>query len=140
MQGPNYFLPAINADNLAKEYAKPVSDANGNGVAGFNRATGEVDVGDLRAGDILFYDWDRNGIVNHTVNVLGVEQDGTVHLAYGTYNNLGNSGPVTWENLDLQAIQRLALKPGTDDYKQWLGEGSSIHSVRRFKVLSEPTA
>ncbi|HEY9898677.1 MAG TPA: LysM peptidoglycan-binding domain-containing protein [Pantanalinema sp.] len=140
VNGPNYFLPAINADNLAKQYARPVKDADGDGIAGYDRATGKVDVDDLRAGDILFYDWDRNGIVNHTVNVLGVEDDGTVRLAYGTYNNLGKSGSVTWENLDLQAIEVLELKPDTPDYEKWLGQGSSIHSVRRFAMLGEPSA
>lgn len=140
VDGPNFFLAAINADNLAKRYATPVKDRDGDGVAGFDRKTGEVDAGDLRAGDILFYDWDKNGVVNHTVNVLGVEDDGTVRLAFGTYNNLGTSDNVTWENLDLQKIEVLDLKPGTPDYQKWLGEGSSIHSVRRFTMLAEPTA
>lgn len=140
VEGPNYFLPAINADNLAKRFTVAVEDRDGDGVRGFDRASGAVDVGDLRAGDILFYDWDKDGVVNHTVNVLGTDDDGTVHLAFGTYNNLGTSGPVTWENLDLQKIQLLDLKPGTSDYDKWLGEGNMIHGVRRFNLTEEKSA
>ncbi|MEB3330516.1 MAG: hypothetical protein VKQ33_14925 [Candidatus Sericytochromatia bacterium] len=136
VNGPTYFLPQIGADNLAKGHTRRVNDANGNGVAGFDARTGKVDVEDLRPGDILFYDWEGDGKVNHAVNVVEVREDGTVVLAFGSYNNLG-TGPVTWTNLDITPIERLALKPGTPEHAQWLGEDSRLWGARRFSWMPD---
>lgn len=143
VNGPTYHLAGIHADNLAKQYTKRVNDADGDGIRGFD-ATGKVDVDDLRAGDILFYDWDDNGIVNHTVNVIKVGDDGAVTLAYGTYDNLRPGQPLTWENLDFLPIQYLELKPGTEDYEKWLGANNGLYGVHRYNwmpdhVASRPT-
>lgn len=140
VQGPNYFLSKVNADNLAKAYSRAINDANGNGLRGFDPATGAVDVGDLMPGDLLFYDWDHDGEVNHTVNVLDVAADGTVTAAFGTYNNLKPGKPLTWDALDLQPITILTLKPGTEDYQKWLGAGNDLHSVNRFRSLPDALA
>jgi LysM repeat protein len=137
VNGPTHFLTGIHADNLAKSHTRDVTDTNGDGIAGWDRATGAVDVADLRAGDILFYDWDGDGKVNHTVNVVGVEADGTVTLAYGTYDNLDKEQALTWSNLDLLPIRHLVLKPGTEDYSKWLGEGNALWGARRFGWMAE---
>ncbi|MEB3220756.1 MAG: amidase domain-containing protein [Candidatus Sericytochromatia bacterium] len=134
VQGPNHFLPGFNADNLAKSHTRPVNDANGNGTAGAHRLTGAVDLEDLRPGDVLFYDWDDDGDVDHTVNVVEVKPDGTVHLAYGTYDNLG-TGTVGWSTLDLKPIVDLTLAPNTPDHTRWLGDGNRLWGVRRFNPL-----
>ncbi|MGE5707603.1 MAG: LysM peptidoglycan-binding domain-containing protein, partial [Bacteroidota bacterium] len=138
VNGPNVFIAGVNADNLAKDFTKDVNDADGNGIAGHD-ASGRIDVADLRPGDILFYDWDKDNDVNHTVNVLKVDKkDGTVTLAYGTYDNLApDGGPVKWENLDLSPIQYLELKPGTEDYDKWLGPDNAIWGVRRYAWLPD---
>lgn len=140
VQGPNYFLPGIGADNLAKGYTKNVNDADGNGVAGWDRKTGQVDVADLRPGDILFYDWEGDGKVNHTVNVLGVQPDGTVTLAWGTYDNLAEDDVVDWKDLDLSPIQAAVLTPGTEEYQKWFGPGNSLWGARRYKELPDKEA
>lgn len=135
VNGPNYVFAGVGADRLAKGFTRNVGDRDGNGIAGWDRQTGRVDAGDLRPGDILFYDWDGDGKVNHTVNVVGVDADGTVTLAFGTYDNLG-SGPVQWKNLDLKPIEKLVLTPGTPDYDRWLGAGNCLWGVRRFSAVS----
>jgi nucleoid-associated protein YgaU len=140
VNGPTYHLAGIHADNLAKGYTQRINDADGDGIRGYDAATGKVDVGDLRAGDILFYDWDGNGVVNHTVNVIDVAEDGTVKLAYGTYNNLRPNQPLTWENLDFLPIQQLELKPGTGDYEKWLGEGNGLFAARRYTWMPDHEA
>lgn len=137
VNGTTYHLAGIHADNLAKQYTQRINDANGNGIQGYDAATGKVDVEDLRPGDILFYDWDGNGIVNHTVNVLAVEADGTVKLAYGTYDNLRPGQPLTWANLDFLPIQQLELKPGTEEYDKWLGEGNGLYGARRYNWMPD---
>jgi hypothetical protein len=134
VQGPNHFLPGLNADNVAKAYSRSLNDANGNGVAGADRATGAVDLEDLRAGDVLYYDWDGDGAVDHTVNVVSVATDGTVELAYGTYDNLG-PGEVSWGTLDLKPIARLTLAPNTPEHDRWLGAGNRLWGVRRFAPM-----
>lgn len=139
VNGPTYHLAGIHADNLAKLYSKRVNDADGDGIRGFD-ASGKVDVDDLRPGDLLFYDWDGNGIVNHTVNVLGIEADGTVRLAYGTYDNLRPGTPLRWENLDFLPIQYLELKPGTEDYEKWLGAGNGLYGVHRYTWMPDHQA
>jgi hypothetical protein len=136
VNGPTYYLSGFGADTLAKRDTRSVGDRNGDGMAGWDRQTGRVDVGDLRPGDILFYDWDGNGKVDHTVNVLGVAEDGTVTLAYGTYDNLGE-GPLQRKNLDLLPIHQLELKPGTPEYEQWLGDFNALWGVRRFAVMAD---
>jgi hypothetical protein len=138
VQGDNYVLSGIRADNLAKDFTKDIPDADGNGRAGWDRETGEVDVKDLRAGDILFYDWDGDGKVNHTVNVLGVAEDGSVTVAFGTYDNVkSDGGPVRWENLDLSPIQKQVLVPGTPEYEEKLGPGNCLWGVRRYGWMAE---
>ncbi|HEY9766167.1 MAG TPA: LysM peptidoglycan-binding domain-containing protein [Chroococcales cyanobacterium] len=136
VNGPNVFISGINADNLAKEWTKDVNDADGNGVKGHDES-GRVDIADLRPGDILFYDWDGDGEVNHTVNIVKVDKnDKSVTIAYGTYDNLNpDVQPVTWENLDLSPIQYLELKPGTEEYQKWLGPQNQIWGVRRYNFL-----
>jgi hypothetical protein len=136
VNGPTFYLPQVGADNLAKGHTRRVNDANGNGVAGFDARTGKVDVEDLRPGDILFYDWEGDGKVNHTVNVVDVTEDGTVVLAFGSYDNLG-TGPVTWANLDITPIERLELKPGTPEHREWLGENSGLWGARRFSWMPD---
>jgi hypothetical protein len=135
VNGPNYVFAGVGADQLAKGFTQNVGDRNANGISGWDRQTGQVDAGDLRPGDILFYDWDGDGKVNHTVNVVGVADDGTVTLAYGTYDNLGD-GPVTWGNLDLKPIEKLVLTPGTPDYDRWLGAGNCLWGMRKFKGVA----
>ena len=137
VNGPNYFLPGIGADNLAKGSTRNVNDADGNGVAGWDRKTGQVDVADLRAGDILFYDWEGDGRVNHTVQVLRVEPDGTVLIAFGTYDNLAEDDQVDWQDLDLAPIAALRLTPGSADYEKYLGPDNSLWGVRRYHVLPD---
>ncbi|MEB3220779.1 MAG: LysM peptidoglycan-binding domain-containing protein [Candidatus Sericytochromatia bacterium] len=139
VKGPTFFLPQIGADQLAKGYTRRVNDADGDGVAGFDSRTGKVDVGDLQPGDILFYDWEGDGKVNHTVNVVEVGEDGTVVLAFGSYDNLG-TGDVTWANLDITPIERLELKPGTPEHAQWLGEGSGLWGARRYAWMPDRPA
>lgn len=139
VNGPTYHLAGIHADNLAKLYTRPVNDADGDGIAGSD-ARGKVDVDDLRPGDILFYDWDGNGVVNHTVNVVNIAKDGTVTLAYGTYDNLRPDLPLKWENLDFLPIRYLVLKPGTEEYDQWLGEGSGLWGARRYNWMPDHQA
>lgn len=135
--GPTYFNAGLSADTLAKGHAADIGDEDGNGVAGWDRTTGRIDVGDLRAGDMLFYDWDGDGKVDHTINVVGIAADGTVEVAYGTYDNLG-AAALTWENLDILPLQRLKLKPGTEAYAKWLGApGQTLWGVRRFSAFSE---
>lgn len=142
VNGPNYFLPGIGADNLAKGHTKSVNDADGNGVAGWDRQTGQVDVADLRAGDILFYDWEGDGKVNHTINVLDVHADGTVVIAWGTYDNLAEDDEVDWKDLDLAPIEAAVLKPGTEDYERYLGPSNRLWGARRYNVMpdKEPSA
>lgn len=136
MKGPNHYLPAIGADNLAKGHTRAVNDANGNGIRGSDRRTGKVDVEDLMPGDILFYDWEGDGRVNHTVNVIDVAADGSVTLAFGSYDNL-NDGPLTWAGLDLTPIETLVLKPGEPEYDRWFGENSAIWGARRFSWMPD---
>ncbi|MDB5099323.1 MAG: cell wall hydrolase [Cyanobacteria bacterium RYN_339] len=138
VHGENLVFTQVGADNLAKTYTRRVNDANGNGVAGYDDATGQVDVGDLRPGDMLFYDWDANGKVNHTVNVVDVQPDGRVTIAYGTYENLNKAvTPVTWDNLDLSTIQQVELTPGTPDYDKWFGPDNHLWGVRRFSPAAD---
>ncbi|MEB3238493.1 MAG: hypothetical protein VKO64_12840 [Candidatus Sericytochromatia bacterium] len=133
VQGPNFFLSRVNADNLAKQFTRPIPDHDLDGIAGADRRTGRVDVDDLEPGDILFYDWDGDGVVNHTVNFVERKEDGTVVLAFGSYDNLSRDGqPLTWSTLDLTPIELLELKPGTADFDQWLGEGSRLWGARRY--------
>jgi hypothetical protein len=139
VQGPNHVLTGLYADRLAKEFTVAVNDANGNGIVGAD-GTGAVDVADLRGGDVLFYDWNTDGKVDHTVQVLGVQEDGTVEIAYGTYDNLGEAGPVTWTNLDLSPIQRLTLKPGSADFEKYLGAGNALWGARRYNWTPEHTS
>lgn len=137
VKGPTYFNAGLSADKLAKQHSRVVTDADGDGVVGWDRATGRVDAGDLRAGDMLFYDWNGDGKVDHTINVVDVAADGTVSIAYGTYNNLGDK-PLTWDNLDIQPLQRLKLKPGTEAHDKWLGApGQALWGVRRFSPFTE---
>lgn len=138
VEGPNYVYTGVSADSLAKGYTKRVNDANGNGLAGADR-NGKVDVADLRPGDILFYDWEHDGKVNHTVNVLDVGQDGSVTIAFGTYNNLGTTKPVQWQHLDLQPIHVETLKPGTSEYAKYLGSWNDLWGVRRFSWMPDKT-
>ncbi|MNX15878.1 LysM domain/BON superfamily protein [compost metagenome] len=138
VNGPTYHLAGIHADNLAKQFTQRINDADGDGIRGFD-ATGKVDVDDLRPGDILFYDWDGNGVVNHTVNVVGIADDGTVTLAYGTYDNLRPGQPLTWENLDFLPVQRLELKPGTEDYEKWLGANNGLYGAHRYNWMPDHT-
>ncbi len=137
VKGPNYFLPEVGADNLAKGHTKDVNDADGNGVAGWDRETGQVDAADLRAGDILFYDWEDDGKVNHTVNVLDVYPDGSVVIAFGTYDNLAEDDVVDWKDLDLAPIAAAVLKPGTEEYEKYLGPKCRIWGVRRYSVMPD---
>ncbi|MEB3195736.1 MAG: LysM peptidoglycan-binding domain-containing protein [Candidatus Sericytochromatia bacterium] len=139
VKGPNYFLPGLNADNFAKHHTKVVNDANGNGVRGYDRRTGAVDVEDLRPGDVLFYDWDKDGIVNHTVQVVDVSKDGRVTLAFGTYDTVGG-GPLTWGALDLQPVSEMVLEPGSAEYRQWLGAGNNLWGVRRGNWMPDKPA
>lgn len=137
VKGPTYFNAGLSADKLAKQHSRVVVDADGDGVVGWDRASGRVDVGDLRAGDMVFYDWNGDGKVDHTINVVDVAADGTVAIAYGTYNNLGDK-PLTWENLDIQPLQRLKLKPGSEAYDKWLGApGAALWGVRRYSPFTE---
>lgn len=138
VNGPNVFMPNIQADSLAKENTKSVNDTDGDGVAGSDRS-GAVDVADLRAGDILFYDWDGDGEVNHTVNVVKVDKNsGNVTIAYGSYDNINPEvQPVTWGNLDLTPIQYIELKPGSEEYQKWLGSQNNIWGVRRYNFLPD---
>ncbi|MEB3285831.1 MAG: amidase domain-containing protein [Candidatus Sericytochromatia bacterium] len=137
VHGPNYFLPRLGADNTAKTLTRDVRDVNNNRIAGYDRATGAVDVADLQAGDILFYDWDADGRVNHTVKVLAVAEDGMVTVAYGTYDNLAGDGHVQWQNLDLQPITTVVLEPGSKEYQKYLGAGNGLWGVRRFSWMSD---
>jgi hypothetical protein len=137
VNGPTYHLAGIHADNLAKDHTTRINDADGDGIRGYDPRTGKVDVQDLRAGDILFYDWDGNGIVNHTVNVIGVSDDGTVTLAFGTYDNLRPGEPLRWENLDFKPVERLVLEPGTKEYEKWLGEGNGLFAARRYNWMPD---
>lgn len=139
VNGANHVLSGLYADRLAKAFTRGVNDADGNGVAGA-AASGEIDVADLRGGDLLFYDWDADGRVDHTIQVLGVAQDGTVEIAYGTYNNLDPTKPVEWKNLDLQPIQRLSLKPGSENHFKYLGAGNRLWGVRRYTFAPDHTA
>ena len=139
VNGPTYHLAGIHADNLAKLYTRPVNDADGDGIRG-NTARGKVDVDDLRAGDILFYDWDGNGVVNHTVNVVDIAKDGTVTLAYGTYDNLRPDQPLTWANLDFLPVRYVTLKPGSEDYQKWLGEDNGLFGARRYNWMPDHKA
>lgn len=139
VNGPTYHLAGIHADNLAKQYTQVVNDADGDGIRGAS-ANGKVDVDDLRAGDILFYDWDGNGVVNHTVNVVDIAKDGTVTLAYGTYDNLRPDQPLTWENLDFLPVRHLTLKPGTEDYDKWLGANNGLYGARRYNWMPDHSA
>jgi hypothetical protein len=138
VHGENLVFTQVGADNLAKTFTRAVNDANDNGVRGFDPTTGQVDVGDLRAGDLLFYDWDGDGKVNHTMNVIAVRPDGGVTLAYGTYENLNKAvTPVAWQNLDLSPIQLITLEPGTPDYDKWLGPDNHLWGVRRFSLAAD---
>lgn len=140
VEGPNYFFARVHADNLAKSFTRPVPDQDRDGTAGADRRTGAIDVDDLEPGDMLFYDWDGDGIVNHTVNFVERREDGTVVLAYGSYNNLGrNGGPVTWGNLDLTPIEILDLKPGSEGWERWLGADNSLWGVRRYAFRPSAT-
>ncbi|GEM_PF-1575577 len=139
VEGPNYVLAGIYADNLAKNFTRRINDADGDGIRGFD-ATGKIDVDDLRPGDILFYDWDGNGVVNHTVNVIDISDDGTVTLAFGTYDNLRPGQPLTWENLDILPIRQLELKPGTEDYDKWLGSNNGLFGARRYNWMPDHQA
>lgn len=139
VNGPTYHLAGIHADNLAKNHTRVVNDADGDGIRGAS-ANGKVDVDDLRPGDILFYDWDANGVVNHTVNVVDIAKDGTVTLAYGTYDNLNPNQPLTWDNLDFLPVRRLELKPGTEDYEKWLGADNGLFGARRYNWMPDHTA
>lgn len=141
VRGPNWFRSGLHADNVAKEFTRRVNDANGDGDAGFLDGLGAVDVGDLRPGDILFYDWNDDGEVDHTVNVLDVADDGTVTIAFGTYDNLGGEDtPLTWENLDLAPIEIKELHPGTRDYLKYLGPLNHLWGARRFNWLPDEPA
>lgn len=137
VHGPNHYLPYLGADNTAKTLTRNVRDANANGVTGFDRRTGEVDTADLQAGDILFYDWDNDGRVNHTVKVLAVAENGAVTVAYGTYDNLAGDGNVKWQNLDLQPITTVVLEPGSDDYAKYLGPNNGLWGVRRYNWMAD---
>jgi hypothetical protein len=138
VRGPNYFRSGMHAENLARDFTRRVNDANQDGNAGHDNASGRVDVADLRPGDILFYDWDDDGVVNHTVNVIDVAQDGTVTIAYGTYDNLnGANKPLTWNALDLSPIQIEVLTPGTGDYLKWLGPFNHLWGARRFNLMPD---
>jgi len=133
VQGPTYFLSRVNADNLAKQFTRPVPDHDRDGIAGADRRTGRVDLDDLEPGDILFYDWDRDDTVNHAVNYVGRKDDGTVLLAYGSYDNLSRDGqPVTWATLDITPIEMLELKPGSAEFENWLGDENKLWGVRRY--------
>jgi hypothetical protein len=137
VHGENLIFTQVGADGLAKQYTRKVNDANGNGVAGADEH-GQVDVGDLRPGDMLFYDWDDDGKVNHTVNVIDVQPDGRVTLAYGTYENLDKSvTPVAWKNLDLSPITLVEVQPGTEDYDHWFGPDNHLWGVRRFSPTTD---
>jgi len=140
VEGPNYFLPGFGADQLAKSYTKNVNDADGNGVRGWDRKTGQVDAADLRPGDILFYDWEQDGKVNHTVNVLEVHPDGSILLGWGTYDNLAQDGNVKWKNLDLSPIQGVLITPGTEEYEKWMGAGNNLWGVRRYDWTADKEA
>ncbi len=141
VKGPNWFRSGLHADNLAKEFTHRVNDANKDGFAGFEDGLGIVDANDLRPGDILFYDWDDDGEINHTVNVLDVADDGTVTIAFGTYDNTAGEGkPLTWENLDLAPITIMELKPGTEESLKYLGPLNHLWGARRFNWMpDEPT-
>lgn len=141
VNGPNWFRSGLHADNLAKEFTRRVNDANGDGDAGFTDGLGNVDTDDLRPGDILFYDWDGDGEVNHTVNILDVADDGTVTIAFGTYDNLaGENKPLTWSNLDLAPIEIKELKPGTADWLKYLGPLNRLWGARRYSFLPDEPA
>jgi hypothetical protein len=138
--GPNYFLPGFDAHDLAMGSTKNVNDADGDGVRGWDRKSGKVDVADLRAGDILFYDWERDGEVNHAVNVLEVHPDGSVMLGWGTYDNLAQDGDVKWQNLDLSPIQGVLLTPGSQEYEKWMGAGNNLWGARRYNWTTDKEA
>lgn len=137
VKGPNLIQTGLHADNMAKQFTRRVNDADGDGRVGFDDATGAVDVHDLAPGDMLFYDWEGDGVANHTVNVLGVAADGAVTLAFGTYNNLAKGQPLTWGNLDLQPIQILTVEPGTAAYEKYLGAGNRLMGVHRHHPLPD---
>ena len=138
VNGPNFFRSGMHAENLAREFTRRVNDSDQDGKAGYDDAWGHVDIADLRPGDLLFYDWDDDGKVNHTINVIDVAQDGTVTIAYGTYDNLnGENKPLTWNALDLSPIQIEVLTPGTGDYLKWLGPFNHLWGARRFNMLPD---
>ncbi len=138
VKGPNYFRSGMNADNLGKEFTRRVNDADGNALAGFADGIGYVDTGDLRPGDILFYDWDEDGEINHTVNVLDIAEDGTVTIAFGTYDNTAGEGKeLTWDRLDLAPVEVLELRPGTAESLKYLGPLNRLWGARRFNWLPD---
>lgn len=137
VEGPTFHLAGIHADNLAKVFTRRINDADGDGIQGYDPRTGKVDVDDLRPGDILFYDWEQDGVVNHTINVTRVDSDGTVTLSYGTYNNLRPDQPLRWENLDFLPIRQVVVKPGTEEHEKWFGEGNKLWGVRRYTWMPD---
>lgn len=137
VEGVNLVLTQVGADQLAKRFTRAVNDANGNGIAGFNRETKEVDVADLRPGDILFYDWDQDGVVNHTMNVIDRHEDGSVTLAWGTYDNTKPGEALSWESLDLKKVEVLRIQPGSEEYQRFFGPGAAIWGARRFSPMAD---
>ncbi|MBM3269045.1 MAG: LysM peptidoglycan-binding domain-containing protein [Candidatus Sericytochromatia bacterium] len=138
VKGPNYFRSGMHADNLAKEFTRRINDRNADGTAGFTDELGTVDSKDLRPGDILFYDWDGDGVVNHTVNVIDVADDGSVTIAFGTYDNTaGENATLTWDRLDLAPVEIKVLTPGSEDSLKYLGPLNRLWGARRFSWLPD---
>lgn len=138
VNGPSAYFAGLSADSLAKRFTKNVVDADGDGIAGFDRQTGRVDVDDLRPGDILFLDREQDGRVNHTVNIIEKQADGTVVVAYGTYTTTDGK-PAVWGNLDLLPVTSHTLKPGSEAYERLFGPEANAWGVRRYQWMPDRT-
>lgn len=139
----NYWHSGLGgADDLCKNRTEFVWDREQDGTAA--RQGNLLDYADLRPGDIIFFDWKLDGVVNHTLAIERVSA-ATAVGSYGNYNSLdqvagiGNfNGIPDWNETDLLPITVVDVEDFLNSPRKLPSGGMGqrrdlIYAIKKFR-------